>query len=88
MDILVRNNEFGSHLRGIRESRGFSLDGLANATGIASWVLWLYEEGREIPKKPKVHLIARAIGCDVKNLLDSRKYSIAYKHRNRGFYTR
>lgn len=74
-------NEFGRHLQYIRVNRGVSLDDLAKATGIASWVLWGYEEGREIPKKPLVHSIARALNCDVRNLLHSRIYSLAEKHR-------
>lgn len=79
--MKMKKNEFGRHLKHIRESRGISLDDLANLTTIASWVLWTYEEGREIPKKPLVHSIARALNCDVRNLLHSRKYSLAEKHR-------
>jgi transcriptional regulator with XRE-family HTH domain len=78
----MKKNEFGRHLNAIRISKNISLDELANETQIASWVLWLYEEGREIPKKPKVHAIARVLGCDARNLLDSRKYSLAEKRRN------
>jgi transcriptional regulator with XRE-family HTH domain len=77
----MKNNEFGRHLKVIRTYKGISLDELANITGIASWVLWSYEEGKEIPKKPKVHAIARALCCDVRNLLDSRKYSLAERRR-------
>ncbi len=77
----MRKNEFGRHLNAIRISRGISLDELADETQIASWVLWSYEEGKEIPKKPKVHAIARVLGCDARNLLDSRKYSLTEKHQ-------
>jgi cytoskeletal protein RodZ len=49
----MKKNEFGRHLNAIRISKNISLDELANETQIASWVLWLYEEGREIPKNLK-----------------------------------
>lgn len=80
---MLMKNELGRQLKRIRESKGRSLDDLAQITHIASRVLWTYEEGSEIPKKPKLHLIARALGCDVRNLLISRQYSLAAKRTNR-----
>ena len=74
-------NEFGKHLNAIRTSRGISLGDLARETGVASWLLWSYEEGKEIPKKPIVHSISRVLNCNAKNLLDSRSYSLAEKRK-------
>lgn len=77
----MNRNEFGRHLEAIRISKGIILDELAEATGIRAGILDNYEKGYEIPKKPLVHSIARALNCDVRNLLHSRKYSLAEKHR-------
>ena len=78
---MKMKNEFGKHLNAIRAEKNISFDDLARKTGIASWVLWSYEEGKEIPKKPIVHLISRALNCNAKNLLRSRLYSLTEKRK-------
>lgn len=81
--MLQKKNEFGRHLEAIRISKGISLEELAEATRIRAGILDNYEKGYGIPKKPLVHSIARALDCDVRNLLASRNYSLAAKRTNR-----
>lgn len=64
---------FGEHLRKLRERENKSLDELAMLTGIASWLLQRYERDLEIPKRPVVHGISRALGCDAFWLLRWRE---------------
>ena len=67
-----KEETLGEHLRALRERANKSLDELAILTGIASWLLQRYEKDFEIPKRPVVHGIARALGCDAFWLLKWR----------------
>lgn len=78
-----KEETFGEHLRALRERANKSLDELAILTGIASWLLQRYEEDLEIPKRPVVHKISRALGCEAFWLLRWRETALQKRRESR-----
>ena len=78
-----REESFGEHLKDLRMRAKMSLDGLAEKTRIAVWLLDRYEKDYEIPKRPVVHKIARALQCDAFWLLQWRDTALTKRRMSR-----
>ena len=72
-DILNRNKQNQkSKLHKIRKARGFTQQQLSEASGVTLRMIQLYEQGQNDIEKAQVHVVlklAKALGCDVEDLL-------------------
>ena len=62
----------GRNIRTRRQSLGLSLDALASASGVSSTMLSEVERARKNPTVKLAYQIARALGCTLTDLLESR----------------
>lgn len=62
--------DFGSHLRGIRKSKGLSLDDLANESKISRAYIWKLEMGKSNPSLSVVMRLANALGVSPSIMVD------------------
>lgn len=74
-----RWNERFSHvrLRAVRESRGLSQARLAKLVGQARETIAKYENGKQIPRVPTLHVIADVLNVDVTELLEPGPVDLA-----------
>ena len=72
-EILNRNKQKQpSRLQQIRKARGFTQQQLADASGVTLRMVQLYEQGQNDIQKAQVQVVlslAKALGCDVEDLL-------------------
>lgn len=57
-------NQFGKKVRAVREAKGYSLQGLADAAEMAKSNLHDIEQGLVNPKASTIVLLAEALGVD------------------------
>jgi DNA-binding transcriptional regulator YiaG len=72
-EILDRNKQNNkSKLQQIRKARGFTQQQLSEESGVTLRMIQLYEQGQNDIEKAQVHVVlrlAKALGCDVEDLL-------------------
>ena len=72
-EILNRNKQKQpSKLQEIRKARGFTQQQLAEASGVSLRMIQLYEQGQNDIQKAQAQVVlslAKALGCDVEDLL-------------------
>lgn len=74
-EIIVRNkSNKPSRLHEIRKSRGFTQQQLSDASGVTLRMIQLYEQKQNDISKAQVKIVislAKALGCDVEDLIDA-----------------
>lgn len=63
----------GDRIRERRQCFGMSLDALADATDMSKAGLWEIERGNHDPRASTLVRLARALGCEVGELLPGRE---------------
>jgi HTH-type transcriptional regulator, competence development regulator len=59
--VQATGTYFGTWLRNLRESRGFTVEGLAEEAGVSRGAVSLWESGRRNPKPPSIRKLAAAL---------------------------
>lgn len=67
---MSREPDLGASLRRRRQSRGLSLEALAEASGVSAAMLSEVERGLKNPTVKLAYQIARALGCSLTELLE------------------
>ena len=70
MDDVEYRREFGDRLKTLLRDRNFRHDFLANTVGISRQSMSMYINGKAMPSIHIVRRIARALDCDIRDLVD------------------
>ncbi len=65
----MENTTVGEHIKGARNLRGLSQDGLGELAGVNPATIWGLETSRHTPRPSTLRKLATALGLEVPDLL-------------------
>lgn len=66
---LAQRAEFGNRVRSVRQNLGLSQEDLAHRAGLDRTYVGSVERGERNVSLDNIHRLARALGCDARELL-------------------